>query len=381
MAVKRVALLIETSNAYARGLLRGIRSYVRARGNWSLYLGEQRRGESAPQWLKHWQGDGIIARIETREIANAVRNAGVPVVDVSAAQHIPELPFVETDDREIAIAAAEHLLGRGLRNFAFSGDARFLWSNLRREHFTAFIDNAGYPCAVHEASPQLDASWETEFGQLTYWLSQLPKPCGIMACYDIRGREILDACQAAQIAVPDDIAVIGVDDDDLICDLAEPRLTSVIPNTHRTGYEAAAMLDRLMAGENVPAGGYFIPPLGIATRHSTDVVAVEDRDIAQALKFIRDHACEGINVESILEVVPLSRRVLESRFKHLIARTPHDEIQRVQIDHVKQLLTQTDMTLEAIAHRCGFRHSEYMSVAFKRVTGTTPGKFRSSGSA
>jgi LacI family transcriptional regulator len=379
MAAKRVVLLIETSNAYARGLLRGIRSYVRARGDWSIYLGEQRRGESAPQWLANWQGDGIIARIETREIADAVLDTKLPAVDVSAAQYIPQLPFVETDDREIAAAAAEHLLGRGLRSFGYSGDQRFMWSNQRRDHFVSLIHEAGFSCGVHESDSRKRSTWESQFTTLTRWLQNLPKPCGVMACYDIRGREILDACHAAQIAVPDEVAVIGADDDDLICELAEPRLSSVIPNTHRTGYEAAALLDRMMAGEQVPAGAYLIPPIGVATRHSTDMLAVDDPHVATALRFIRDHACEGINVEDVVAAVPLSRRVLEARFKQLTGKTPHEEIQRVQIDRVQQLLTQTDMSLEAIAHRCGFRHAEYMGVAFKRVVGIPPGRFRELG--
>jgi len=376
MAAKRVALLIETSNAYARGLLRGIRSYVRAHGDWSLYLGEQRRGESAPRWLPQWQGDGVIARIETAEIARAVLASRLPAVDVSAARHIPELPFVETDDRQIAIAAAQHLLGRGLRHFGFCGDRRFMWSNQRGEHFEQFLRGAGFACQRYETPARGPRSWAADFEALIAWLQHLPTPVGILACYDIRGREVLDACRAAVIRVPDDVAVIGVDDDDLICELAEPRLSSVIPNTHRTGYEAAALLDRLMAGEHVPPGAYLIPPLGIATRHSTDVLAVDDPDVAAALRFIRDHACEGINVENVVAAVALSRRVLEIRFKKATTRTPHEEIQRVQLDRVKQLLTQTDLTLDAIAHRCGFRHTEYMSVAFKRATGQTPGKFR-----
>jgi LacI family transcriptional regulator len=208
------------------------------------------------------------------------------------------------------------------------------------------------------------------------WLKQLPKPVGLMGCYDIRAREVLDACMLAGLAVPDEVAVIGVDNDDLICELAEPRLSSVIPNAHRTGYEAAALLERMLAGERVPPGAYLIPPVGIVTRHSTDMLAVDDPHVAAALRFIRERACDGINVEDVVAAVPLSRRVLETRFKQLTSRTPHAEIQRVQIDRVKQLLTETELTLEAAAHRCGFRHSEYMSVVFKRITGMTPGRFR-----
>ena len=376
MGTRRVALLIETSNSYARGILRGIRSYAESRANWSLYLGEHSRGEAVPAWLKKWQGDGIIARIETKAIAQQPLARKLPTVDVSAARHLPEMPYVETDDTQFAIAAADYLLGRGFQHLAFSGDARFMWSSNRRDSFQKHIEATGREVAIHETG-QRRGDFTAERKRLINWLKKLPKPVGVLACYDIRGREILDACREAGIAVPYEVAVIGVDDDDLICELSHPPLSSVIPDTHRTGFEAAALLDRMMAGENVPAGAHLIGPLGIATRQSSDVLAVEDEDVAAALRFIHDHALDGIQVEDVLQHVPVSRRVLEQRFKQMTGRTPHQEIVRVQVDRVKRLLRGTDLTLEAIAHRCGFRHAEYMSVVFKRITGNTPGKFRS----
>lgn len=378
MNTKRVALLIETSNAYARGILRGIHNYVESRAMWSVYLGEHRRGEAVPPWLQKWEGDGIIARIETTQIAQQLLKRDLPTVDVSAARHIPEFPYVETDDGEFSVAAADHLLGRGFQHLAFSGDSRFMWSNNRRDRFRTHVEAAGRSVAVHETTEK-KGNFATERKRLIKWLMQLPKPVGIMACYDIRGREILDACREAGIAVPYEVAVVGVDDDDLICELSHPPLSSVIPDTHRTGYEAATLLDRMMAGEEVHVGAHLIPPLGIATRQSSDILAVDDEDVAAALRFIQDHATAGIQVEDVLAQVPVSRRVLEQKFRQLTGRTPHQEIVRVQIDRVKRMLRNTDLTLESIAHRCGFRHSEYMSVVFKRVTGTSPGKFRSAG--
>ncbi len=378
MNTKRVALLVETSNSYARGILRGIRSYVESRAQWSLYLGEHRRGEAVPPWLKKWEGDGVIARIETKQIAEELLKRDLPTVDVSAARHIPEVPYVETDDEQFAVAAADHLLGRGFQHLAFSGDSRFMWSNNRREGFQQHVEKAGREVLVHETTAS-KGNFATERQRLIKWLKSLPKPVGIMACYDIRGRELLNACREAEIAVPFQVAVVGVDDDDLICELSSPPLSSVIPDTHRTGFEAATLLDRMMAGEKVHVGAHLIPPLGIATRQSSDILAVEDDDVAAALRFIQDHAGEGIQVEDVLQQVPVSRRVLEQKFRQLTGRTPHQEIVRVQVDRVKRLLRNTDLTLEAIAHRCGFKHSEYMSVVFKRVTGTSPGKFRTGG--
>ncbi len=373
-----VALLIETSNAYARGLLHGIHDYSREHGGWSCYLGEQRRGEPAPRWLANWHGDGIIARIENAVIARVVRALGVPAIDVSAARTIPELPYVETDDAAIARLAAEHLLQRGFRHFGFCGDSRFNWSKAREKHFHQEIVAAGFDCQIYHPPDRASApiSWEREQELLGRWLRGLPRPVGIMAAYDIRGREILDVCREIGINVPDEAAVLGVDNDELLCDLADPSLSSIIPDTRRTGYEAARLLDLMMAGHKIDPGAYLIPPLGIATRDSTDVLATDDTDISTAVRFIRSHAAEGINVEDVLRIVPLSRRVLEARFQKLLGRTPHEEITRTRLERVKELLTQTDLSLAAIAHRTGYKHVEYLSVVFKRETGQSPGEYR-----
>ena len=172
------------------------------------------------------------------------------------------------------------------------------------------------------------------------------------------------------------VAVIGVDNDELLCELSDPPLSSVIPNSHRTGYEAAKLLDEMMRGKTARGETHLIPPLGIATRQSTDVLAIEDRNVARAVRFIRQHACDGINVKDVLKEVPHSRTLLESHFKKLLGRTPHEEILRVKLNRVKQLLTDTDLSLEQIAQRAGFPHVEYLSVAFHREVGMPPSKFR-----
>jgi LacI family transcriptional regulator len=367
---RSVALLIETSNAYARGLLAGIMAYVRQHTPWSIYLPELGRGDVPPTW----RGDGIIARIETRAIARRLARTKLPVVDVSAGRHIRTIPWVETDDAEIAKRAADHLLERGFRHLAYCGESRFNWSRWRSEHFATLARAAGATVDLYESSGT--DPWTKEHGALTAWLKKLPKPAGIMACYDIKAQQLLDVCRENGVAVPEEIAVIGVDNDPLLCSLTTPPLTSVIPNTHRTGYEAAQLLDRMMGGEKIPAKGHLIPPIGIETRQSTDVLALADREIAAAVRFIREHACDGATISDLLRVVPLSRRVMESRYRKATGRTPHQDLVRFRLDRVKQLLAETDHSLERIATLSGFDHPEYMSVAFKRETGTTPGKFR-----
>lgn len=378
-----VALLIETSNSYARGLVEGILSYVRQHGYWSIHLPESHRGARPPSWLARWRGDGIIARVETPAIANAVEKTGLPVVDVSAARHLPGVPWVETDDKAIADMAAQHLMARGFRELAFCGDSHFNWSTWRRQHFVRTVEGTGRRCHVYEspAAGRSGASWDLEQARLSRWLESLPRPVGIMACYDIRGQELLDICRDADIAVPEEIAVIGVDNDRLLCDLCDPPLSSVIPDTHRTGFIAASLLDKQMAGEPVEAKPVLIPPVGVQTRQSTDVMAIDDPHIATAVRFIRQHACSGIQVRDLLRVVPLSRRVLDSRFKERIGRTPHEEIMRIRMERAKMLLLETKLPLSAVAKRTGFNYIEYFSEAFKRHMGTTPGKYRKEASA
>ncbi len=374
-ARRNVALLIETSNAYARGLLQGVVHYIREHEPWSFHLMEQGRGDDPPAWLARWRGDGIIARIETPNIARAVVRAGLPAVDLSAARLVPRLPWVETDDEQIARLAAEHLLERGFRHFAFCGDARFKWSAWREEHFRRRLEAAGQPVQVYRpTSGAGDLAGQAR--EMRRWLEALPKPVGVMACYDIRGQQVLDACRGAGLAVPEEVAVIGVDNDTLLCELASPPLSSVVPNAHRTGYEAAALLDRMMRGEKVAARSQLIAPLGVEARQSTDVLAVDDREVARAVRFIREHACDGINVGDVLKAVPLSRRVLEQRFQRLLGHTPRVEILHARLARVKQLLGETDLPLYLIAERTGFEHVEYLSVVFKRETGATPRAFR-----
>lgn len=380
-AAPKVALLIETSNAYARGLLQGIVGYLREHRRWSLHLSEHNRGDRAPAWISEWKGDGIIARVENAAIAEALQGLKVPIVDTSAARLIPSLPWFETDDGAVANLAAEHLSERGFRNFAYAGDSRFNWSRWRQEHFENCIRAAGHPCHVFEPSRSVAPDDAQAIDELARWIRQLPKPIGIMACYDFRGQQVLDACRRIDVAVPDEVAVIGVDNDELLCELSDPPLSSVLPNTYRTGYEAAELLDKMMGGARSKGEARLIPPAGVVTRQSTDVLAIHDRNIARAIHFIRKSASSGINVQDVIKAVPQSRRLLEQRFQKLLGRTPHQEIVRVQLERVKQLLSQTHLSLEEISERAGFAHVEYLSVVFKRETGMPPSKYRAQNKA
>jgi LacI family transcriptional regulator len=345
---------------------------------WSVYLAEHGRGGAAPHWLQNWKGHGIIARIENDTISKAILATKLPAVDVSFGLEHSPFPRVVTDSLETTRLAADHLLERGFKSFGYCGDNHYHWSRLRSGFFAGHIRRAGLKCHIFDSvfrSPR-DDPWKIEMEAIATWLRKLPKPIGIMACYDIRGQQVLEACRHLNIEVPDQVAVIGVHNDELLCELCDPPLSSVIPNARRAGYEAAGILDRMMQGEKLPAQRLLIPPVGIATRRSTDVVAVSDPHLSRAVRFIREHACEGITVEDVLKAVPMSRTVLERRFKQVLERTPLEQIMRVKLDRAKTLLATTDLSLALVSERTGFEHVEYFSVAFKRVTGETPGRYR-----
>lgn len=379
MKRRLVALLIETSNGYCRGLLEGVIAYTKVHGNWSVYLTEQERGAPPPAWLKSWGGHGIIARIETDSIGQQLKQCGVPIVDLSAARHIRGVPWADTDDKAIAHLAFEHFVERGFRNFAYCGDAGFQWSSKRCRFFREFAQSAGCRFFDHHSIARYDRTFDAvaEKRGIMDWIGRLPRPVAIMGCYDFKAQEVLDACRQLEISVPTEVAVIGVDNDHLICELSDPTLTSIIPDTKRTGYEAASLLDRMMSGEAIAnEQPLMTKPLGVQLRGSTDTVAIEDDEIAAALQFIRHQACANIRVADVLKHTSLSRRAFEHRFKNLVGLTPHEEIQRVRMNRVKELLRDTELTVPQIAQRLGFEHPEYLGAAFKREIGLSPGEYR-----
>lgn len=371
----KVALIAETSNGYGRSLVKGVVSYMRKNRPWSIQLFEQDWYHNPAKTIDKWKGDGIIARIETPEIAEALKkvSVSVPMVDLSSTRLIPGIPWFENDYRLIAQAAFDHFHQRGLKSFAYCGEFRYNWARWMGEHFVSIVTAAGYPCEVFDNSPTLGARPDEG---LSAWLKKLPKPAGLLAGNDFNGRIVLELCRHEGICVPDEIAVLGEDNDEVYCELSDPPLSSIQQNGVRVGYEAAAALDKMMMGESITTEGIFVPPIGVVTRQSTDVLAIEDRNIAKVVSYIRDHACEGINVKDVLRHNPQSRRLLEARFKAILGHSPHDEILNIRIARVKKLLVESDLNMERISELSGFTYVEYLSVAFKRLVGVAPSVYR-----
>lgn len=374
---RSVALLIETSKTYGRGLLRGISRYVRTHRPWSIFIEERGLADPLPAWLDGWNGDGVILRSASNTQADAMRRRDVPIVYLGELRDTG-LPMLHSDERMIARMAAEHLLERGFHTFGFVGLRGTIWSERRLEFFTERLQESGRTCEVFEfrASRGEPSTWLAQEKDLTTWLRGLSQPAALLACYDVMGVRVLDACRSAEIAVPEQVAVIAVDNDPLLCTLATPPLSSVAHDLDRIGHEAAALLDRMMDGESPPRKEMLIEPSGVVCRQSTDVLAIPDTQVAKALRFIREHACDGIDVDDVVRVVQMHRATLKRRFEKLLGRSPKAEIMRLQLRRVKELLRETDFTLVRIADLTGFRHSEYMSVLFKRKEGVTPGQYR-----
>ncbi len=306
----------------------------------------------------------------------------IPTVETYGHATKLKLPCVGNDDAAIGRLAAKHLLERRFRNFAFSSYPDQPWAERRCRGFIEAVREAGCACEVGYYPRSFDTlrAWERARQQLTAWLKQLPKPLGLMACSDRHAQNILDACRRARIALPDEVAVIGSDNNEAICRLSDPPLSSVADDPRQIGYEAARLLDRLMSGKADPAATepLLVPPKYVVTRRSTDISVVDDELVAEALHFIRERAFEPINVSIMLQKMSVSRSTLYRRFRNAVGRSPHEELLRIRLDRVKELLTQTSLPLTQVASLAGFEHVGYMATVFKRQAGMTPIQYRDS---
>jgi LacI family transcriptional regulator len=370
---RRVALLLDTAVAYQRGLLQGIARYNRERGNWFSYF--HATPASALQ-QRVGRLDGMLVGVDA-DIASLARQTGAACVGLYPTQaNTGVAPYLGPDNEQIARLAAQHLLDRGVEHYAFCGGRRSCNPALtvRAETFCQIIEQAGHVCYSYAGTPD-----SSEQGQerLAAWITAQPKPLGIMVANDLWGFRVLDACRLAGVSVPDQVAVIGVDNDPL-CELVIPPLSTVDVNSEGIGFEAAAMLDRMMHGETVPAGPTLLAPRGVITRRSSDVVASEDEEVNRAVRFIRERACcaVGLQVDDVLGYTGMSRATLQQRMKKLLGHTIHQEIQRARLSKAKELLAMSGMTIKQVARESGFASVQYMTRVFRAGTGETPARYR-----
>jgi LacI family transcriptional regulator len=370
--------LIETSRAYGRGLVEGIARYAQENGPWSIQFEDRGLEPTPPAWLKEWQGQGIIARCVTQKQAKLLHGIGLPMVELLGDRHIGTAE-VTADDYLVGQMAFKHLFDRGLRRFGFFTYGETWWTKTHCDGFCRALQDHDFKCHVYRPPRTHDRAspiWhEHQRPQLIEWLRGLPQPIGILSAGDMQAVRLLDACREANIGVPEEICILSISNDPVICETVRPTLSSIDLDARRIGYEAAALLHRKMNGEQ-PSEVLYVPPSHVAVRQSTGIMHIEDADVVQAIQFIRDFACAGIDVTRVAEKVGLSRSVLERRFHLYLGRTPKAEIMHVRIERAKMLLAQTDKSSESVAHKCGFSSLVYFTKAFQREAGMTPRAYR-----
>jgi LacI family transcriptional regulator len=335
------------------------------------------RKDDVSSWLRDCGADGVIAP-DARENKELLETGLPAIVYRVARKRIPHLPVIIADNATIGRMAAEHLLERGFRHFAYCGLKNRPWSRERSESYTGRIRQAGLEPHVFYISSRL-GSWRSFEGQqhgLTEWLKALPRPVGLMAGNDVCGSYVIEACRIAGLQVPDEVAVIGVDNDELVCDLTDPPMSSIALATQKAGYEAAELLDRLMAGEKMAGQNILVRATHIVTRPSTDILAIEDRTVAEAIRFIRRRAKKALQVTDVVDHVAMSRRNLELRFHRVLGRSIYSEIKRVRTEQIVRMLCETDLSISEIALKLGHVSDKHIARYFKQQTGMSLKEYR-----
>jgi LacI family transcriptional regulator len=418
-----VAVVLPTEYAYARGVLRGIIAATRERNMYpsaapasaTAFPSKKRRdnpwlfrvyrgiyGHSSKylaRWFKDWNPDGIICQIYDDRLAKVYRETGKPIVEVFESRAKSEFPRILPDDVATGQLAARHFLERGFRHFTYFGAPGMLWSRERETGFRTEIENtfrarsetnradtnraedpkpftfSSYGSAPDVAAAALDAPNQRRAAAMGNWLQSLPRPLALFSTSDTWGFELLQAAREVGLQVPEDVAILGVDDEALLCEIAHPPLSSIRIGAEQIGRVAVDLLDQMINRRRVPASIKRVPPIEVVTRQSTDVLAVDDADVAAALRHIRRHAVEGLSVKQLLDEVPVNRRTLERRFVSVLGHTPLEEIRRIRLERAKVLL-QTDLPVYEVARLSGFATPEYMATSFLQATGTTPTAYR-----
>jgi LacI family transcriptional regulator len=378
----KVSILLQMSQNFDQGIFRGIAAYAKESHAWSLFFEQEQ--QSWTSVLSEPGVRGLIVNLDSDTFAEEALQLRVPMVGFGggAGHYHPDIgiPYVSTDNEAIGRLAAEHLLETGLRHFGYCGfpqTRNFMWTSVRENAFCGRLAESGFDCQVFHGTSERGSHAVITQREIAIWLRSLPKPVGVMGCYDWRARHVLEACHTSGLRVPDDVALIGVDNDAMLCDLTDPPLTSIEQGRFGIGYAAASLLDQLLKGKKPERLLHVIPPLGVITRQSTNLIATSDAGIAKILRLIRDHACGGLTADAVAAKEGISRATLDNRLKACIGRTADLQIRLVRVAMAENLLVHTNLTLREIATRAGFGTEQYFCAVWKKEKGSTPGQFRS----
>jgi LacI family transcriptional regulator len=375
---RRIALLVDRGLSFARGIIQGVRAYADRKPHWVLRDGPPRSQLVA--YVRDWKPHGIIAGLVVARVARELSELRIPVVDTASTLSELEVPTVDVDHTAVGRLAAEYFLDRQFHHFGYFGSQSAAYSRIQESAFRQHVTQAGHDVASCHTEYLADLTtpvpWKKTAQKTHQWLRQLTKPAAILCSEDAPARYLADACAHIGLRIPDDIALLGVGNDPLDCNLTQPELSSIAVPSQRIGYEAAAMLDRWMAGGAEPRRSVLLLPLHVVTRHSTDIAAVRDEAVQAALRYIRRHVRENISVGDVAREIAVSRRLLERRFRSVLGRTVLDEIVRVRVERAKELLIDTHLPVATIAGQCGFSSVNRMDVHFARLTGASPTAYR-----
>jgi LacI family transcriptional regulator len=375
---RRVALLVEVDDSFGQAFVRGVTEYRDRSAPWALLVAPCDH-QGRLRLPDRWKGDGVIARLSDAAMAEHVHAARLPTVDIETI--VPDNRWagrVFSDDVKRARFAVDHFRERGFRRFAYFGPPSRRYSSLRGRLFAAEVGAAGFRCAIYtpgyRTTRRID--WTRQERLASQWLASLDKPVAVFTADGFCGRLLTEICEASGVTVPEDVAIVAGDNDELMCGVLRPTLSGVVLGCRHIGYESAALLERLMRGEPVPKDPILIEPLGVIARESSDILAFDDPDLTDAIRFIRSRASEGINVSDVLREVPISRRKLELRFHEHFGCSPAEEIRRVRLNQARQLLADSDKTIAEVADACGFANASRLCIAFRKRFGMTPLAFR-----
>ncbi|MEO2048361.1 MAG: substrate-binding domain-containing protein [Pirellulales bacterium] len=376
--IREVAVLVETEDSWGCSVIRGIADYSQNQGHWNLLI-DPRDHEHRSALPDLWNGDGVIARIGSRMQLDQLRGRSLPTINVGTNfEGHSGICDVVTDDFQRAQLALAHLRDRGFEQFGYFAPPSREYSSALGVEFTAAVERQGFPCRVYKPGYRAGRKigWGEQQKRVSRWLNSLTSPVAVLAVNAHRGRQLAEICYLSDIRVPDDVAILAGDTDELLCDVTTPPLSSVAVAGNRIGYEAAAVLDQTMSGRPLPNRPIKIPPQSVISRQSTDILAIDDDTVVRALRFIQAHAFQDIVVKDILREVPVSRRSLEIQFRNYLGRSPAEEIRRVRLEKGRDLLAQTIMSISEIATACGFANATRFGVAFRKRFDQTPLAYR-----
>lgn len=376
----KILLLTDFSSGYSRNLLKGIVRYSKEVGNWSfqrmpLYYRMLYGENGVVEWAKKWQADAIIAQLSDVNI-ELLNDLNIPIIVQNYRDRNKAVSNLTGDYFNTGVMAAKFFLNRGYRNFAFYGFKGAIWSRERADGYSHEIEKQGYKLAVLENDNKDKEEWSYNHTVLGNWLQSLPKPVALFACDDHFALQISETCNVYNINVPDDIAILGVDNDDLLCNISDPPLSSIVLDVENGGYNAGKLLHQLITKEITEPFNIVVNPLIIERRKSTEKYAVWDKNIRTILNYIEKNYANHLSVEELVKQVPLSRRVLEKKFKEETGESLYQYIQNYRIDQFTRLLITTDYSLFEAALQSGFENYKNVSRIFRKYKSLSPAEYR-----